>query len=234
MTRAPVRPRPARAARRARRMGRPRARGIALAEALVALAVAAMTMLLLSSAGWGLRHAMDRQAAAAQPAAAEWLATRRVLRDFASGLTMSRDGEAAQRVLGSEKALRMGLAGAPAGHPAGAVVELRIREAEGVRTLTVTRQPGRSDPRVAGADLREAELMRTEAPLRFAYLVAGSGLAAGATWRTETHPADLPVAIAVMAGEATLAVAPVPSEVSVACVAAVGIGGLEEPRCRLR
>ena len=207
---------------------------MALTEALVALAVAAMTMLLLSSAGWGLRMANERRAEAAAPAAAEWLATRRVMRDWAAGLTMARDGEAGQRIVGSETELRLVLGAQAAGLSSGAVVEMRIEDDDGVRRLTVTRHPGQGDARTVGDGERVTELMRTDAPLRFAYLVADEGVGRRPVWRGETHPKDLPRAIAVLEGDAPRVVAPVLTERSLACVAAVGVGGMEEPRCQLR
>ena len=64
---------------------RSRASGFVLAEALVALAIAAMTVALLTSATWGLQLTAERRAAAAETAAGDWVAARRAVVDWAVG-----------------------------------------------------------------------------------------------------------------------------------------------------
>ncbi|MEJ8561271.1 hypothetical protein QTO30_08575 [Yoonia sp. GPGPB17] len=60
--------------------------GFVLAEALVALTVAAMTIALLTSATWGLNAAAERRAAATQTSAVDWLAARRALGNWAAAV----------------------------------------------------------------------------------------------------------------------------------------------------
>ena len=55
---------------------RKRIRGFVMAEALVALAVAALTLALLTTASWGLRVASDARAAVELTSAVDWLAAR--------------------------------------------------------------------------------------------------------------------------------------------------------------
>ncbi|MEM7491106.1 MAG: hypothetical protein AAF390_18485 [Pseudomonadota bacterium] len=213
---------------------RSHARGIALAEALVALAIAAMTLLLLTSASWGLRHANDRRDAAQATDAADWLAARRVIHGWSAGLTAPRSDRAGSRVLGTASTARLVLSSVDAGLPTEAVAELRVIETDDRFVLIAARYAGDRDVRTASGDARGTELLSTVEPLRLAYLYPGGDGRARPTWRYETDAADLPLAIALEVGGERRIVAPVLPERSAACVAAVGDGGMEEPRCELR
>ncbi len=210
------------------------ARGIALAEALVALAIASMTLLLLTTAGWGLRHADERRTAAEATDAADWLAARRILHGWAGGLTAARDESAGMRILGTASTARMILSSVAAGLPQEAVAELRIEEADGHFSLVALRYPSDRDVRTASGGARETRLIETDMPMRLTYLLPSREGGRAPIWRYESHPETMPLAIALEVGNARRIVAPVFPDRSAACVAAVGIGGLEEPRCALR
>lgn len=213
---------------------RRRARGIALAEALVALAIAAMTLLLLTSAGWGLKHVSDSRAAAEATDAADWLAARRVLQGWASGLTAARSERAGTRIIGTSTTARMVLSSVAAGLPVEAVAELRIVQEAERYVLVAARYPNDRDVRTATGGARETRLLTSDGPMRFSYLFRGGSGQGRSAWRYETHPQDLPRAIAIEVENTRQVVAPIFPDRSAACVAAVGVGGLEEQRCALR
>lgn len=207
---------------------------MALIEALVALAIAAMTLLLLTSATWGLRHAEDRRVAAQATDATDWLAARRIVQRWGQGLTSARSERANLRLIGSATTVRLVLSAHTAEARSEAVGELRIVQDSGRYDLLAARHLSDRDARTATGETPLTPLLSSDAVLRFSYLYARNGRAGPQTWRYETDPEDLPLAIAVEEDGTRRIIAPVLSERSAACVAAVGAAGLEEPRCVLR
>lgn len=202
------------------------ARGFALAEALVALAVAAMTLSLLTAATWGLRQASERRAALEISGAADWLTARRALGAWAAGLNAETAQGAEGRILGTATQLRLVVDDAPP-HTA----ELRVEDrGEGRFALIALRHMGQRDARLAVGDALQTVLVETDEPIRLQYLTRGEG---GLDWRYETG-VDLPNAVAVEVGDARRLTAAIHPTRGAACLAAFGLQGLEEPRCALR
>jgi type II secretory pathway pseudopilin PulG len=215
-----------------------RAGGFVMAEALVALAIAALTLALLTSASWGLRIASDARAAAAQTGAADWLAARRALQGWASGLTALGAEGAEARFVGTGSTARMIVEPAVSGLALPYAAELRVEartDAAGVDSfvLIVARHLDVRDARVSTDTPQETELVRSDRPIRLLYLLPREGVE-GMVWRYETGNSGLPAAIAVEVGDQRVITARVFANRSAACLAAFGVSGLEEPQCELR
>ncbi len=207
--------------------------GFAMAEALVSLAVAALTLALLTGAGWGLRLVSESRAAAAQTGAADWLAARRALQGWAAGLTSPGLGQADGAFAGTATTARMVVDSAASGRPAAFVAELRVEQREEGFVLIAARHLGQRDARVASEAPQETEIVRTDRPIRLLYLLPREGVA-GLTWRYETGGGALPAAIAVEVGDTRAITARVFANRSAVCVSGLGPGGLEDPQCILR
>lgn len=212
----------------------PRARGFVMAEALVALAIAALTLALLTSASWGLRIASDARAAAAETGAADWLAARRALQGWASGLTALGAEAAEARFVGTDSTARMVVEPAVSGLALPYAAELRVEaRGEGSFVLIAARHLDVRDARVSTDTPQETELVRSDRPIRLLYLLPREGVE-GLVWRYETGSTGLPAAIAVEVGDRRVLTARVFANRSAACVAAFGVSGLEEEQCELR
>lgn len=217
--------RPVRPLRR-RRAG---ARGFALAEALVALAVAAMTLSLLTGATWGLKQAADRRAAAAQTGPADWMAARRALSAWAAGLTAPGEAAAPGRIVGSATGLRLVVDGG--GRPY--VAALRVeRRGDAIHALVAERHDGLRDARLPSDAPRRTELVVTDRPMRLLYLIPRAGTR-GLTWAYETGDA-LPAAIALEVDDMRRLTAAIHPTVGAACLGRGGLAALEDGRCDLR
>lgn len=216
-----------------RRRGQ-RSKGFVLAEALVALAIAALTLALLTSATWGLRIAADARAAAAQTGAADWLAARRALQGWASGLTALGAETAEARLVGTDSTARMVVEPAVSGLALPYVAELRVEtRGEGSFVLIAARHLDQRDARVSTDTPQETELVRSDSPIRLLYLLPREGVE-GMVWRYETTGSGLPAAIAVEVGDRRVLTARVFANRSAACVTALGVAGLEDIECQLR
>ena len=203
-----------------------------MVDALVALAIAALTLTLLMTASWGLKLASDRRAALQTTASADWLLARRTLRDWAADV--SNDGPRANgaAMLGTATTLRMIVRDPAASTPY--VGEFRV---EGTRdvgyTLTAARHDGLRDARIASDNPRRSTLLTSNEPIRFVYLFPERG--STGVWRYETRDGDvLPTAIAVEQGDRRQVTVPVFATISQTCFAALGPGALESDQCAVR
>ena len=209
--------------------------GFVLAEALVALAIAAMTLVLLTGASWGLRMASERRAAVAETGASDWLAARRALADWTAGVTSSGATGTEAQFIGTSTTARMIVEPVGAGRTAPFVGELRVEAVtDTTYALIAARHFGQGDARLVADDPQETEVVRASEPIRIVYLLPRDG--AGETWRYETGSGDdgLPLAIAVEVGDRRMLTARIFATISASCLAALGPGGLDDDRCDLR
>lgn len=213
-------------------------KGFIMAEALVALAIAALTLALLTSASWGLRLASEARAAVAETGAADWLAARRALQGWASGLTAAGGNEVEARLVGTDSTARMVVEPAVSGLARPYVAELRVEargdaQGRGGFVLIAARHLEARDARVSTDAPQETELVRADRPIRLLYLLPREG-EVGMVWRYETGERGLPAAIAVEVGDRRVLTAPVFANRSASCLAGFGVSGLEEAQCELR
>ena len=210
-----------------------RTRGFAMIDALVALAVAALTLTLLTSASWGLKIASDRRAAMETTAAADWLLVRRTLSNWVGDVTNSGPRASGANMIGTATTLRMIVRDAASSE--GYVGEFRVEGTSDIGyTLYAARHDGLRDARLAADKPRRSELLTSDEPIRFVYLFPQSD-GTGSVWRYETGDGDiLPTAIAVEAGSARQMTVPVYATVSQTCLSALGPGGLEDGQCAVR
>jgi hypothetical protein len=209
-----------------------------MAEALVALAIAALTLALLTSASWGLRIAADARATASETGAADWLAARRALQAWASGLTALGAEGSESRIVGTGSMARMVVEPAVSGLALPYVAELRVEVRESLAgetsyVLIAARHLDARDARISKDAPQETELVRSDRPIRLLYLLPREGIQE-MVWRYETGNTALPAAIAVEVGDRRVLTARVFADRSVACLASFGVTGLEEPQCVLR
>ena len=211
--------------------------GFVLAEALVALAIAAMTVALLTSATWGLRVASERQDAAEVTAAVDWLSARRALADWASGVTATGKEGTERFFVGTATTARMFVEPSGSGQVVPFVGELRV-EARGENryVLMAARHIGLRDARITVEVPQETEVLRTNAPIRLLYLLPRQEGGVGMTWRYETGSGDegLPAAVAVEVGDIRMLTARIFANRSASCLSRLGPGGLENELCELR
>jgi len=213
------------------------ARGFALTEALVALAIAALTITVLTSSSWGLATVADRRAAAAQTGPVDWLAARRALMQWSSGVTATRRETAPTALTGTASTARFFVEPSGGGQSRSFVGELEIvARGEGRFSLQATRYLGQSDARLGADTGQTTEILRSNQPIRILYYFEnGRGSRSGA-WRYETGDGDdgLPKAIGIEVGDTRRLTAPLFVNRSAACVARLGRGGLEEEACELK
>jgi hypothetical protein len=211
--------------------------GFVLTEALVALAIAAMTVALLTSATWGLRVASERRDAAEVTAAVDWLAARRALIDWSSGVTAPSKEGTERYFVGTATTARMFVEPSGSGQVVPFVGELRVESrGENRYALMAARHLGLQDARITVDGPQETEVLRTNAPIRLLYLFPRQTGGAGATWRYETGSGDegLPVAVAVEVGDERMLTARIFATRSASCLSRLGLGGLENEQCELR
>lgn len=207
-----------------------------LAEALVALAIAALTVALLTSATWGLNAAAERRAAAQSTAAVDWLSARRALIGWASGVTAASQIDSQSNFIGTATTARMVVAPTTAAQAQPYVGELRIEALGDNRfALMAARHADLGDARVTTSDPQETRVLTATAPIRLLYFFPASG-GAQAGWRYETGSgeAGLPLAIGVEVGSQRMLTVPIIPTLSAACVARLGQGGLTDDACALR
>lgn len=204
-----------------------------MVDALVALAIAALTLVLLTSASWGLKLASDRRAALETTASTDWLLARRTLLAWAGDLSNDGPRETGASLIGTATTLRMIVRDRAANVPY--VGEFRV---DGTRetgfTLSAARHDGLRDARTAADVPRRSMLLTANAPIRFVYLFP-EGNGRGNVWRYETGDGEtLPRAIAIEVGDQRQVTVPVFATISQTCLAALGPGALEGDQCDVR
>lgn len=213
---------------------RARARGVVMVEALVSLAVAALTLALLTGATWGLRQTQT-QADPLQQEAADWLTARRVLQAWAASATTDGERQTAVRFSGGPAQLRLIIDDGTSLDSRPMLYSLDIIRDDALHILRVARFTDVRDVRLAPADARYSTLIVSDQPLTLAYQIAEPSGLPGSVWTDEPTPDQgLPSAIAVARGGERMIVAPVLSMRSAACVSRLGLAGLEEVDCLLR
>lgn len=202
-------------------------------DALVGLAIAALTLVLLTSASWGLKMASDRRMSFESTSAADWLLARRTLLAWAGDV--SNDGPRRSRgaLIGTATTMRMIVRDRSAVQ--GYVGEFRV---SGTRdtgyTLIAARHDGLRDARVASDEPRDSTILISPDPIRFVYLFP-RGDRSGNVWRYETGDGDvLPLAIGIEAGDRRQVTARLFPTLSQTCFAALGPGALEGNQCAVR
>jgi hypothetical protein len=208
-------------------------RGFMVAEALVSLSVAALTLVLLTSATWGLRQASSERDVAFT-AASDWLTARRALQAWAAAANSPGLERSEGWFEGTATSVRMIIPASEAGpnrpHQAG----LSISQADGVYTLTAYRDIGSRDTRMRTDALQTTPLIVSDKPIQLAFL--GRDLtSASMVWRYEADPANgLPDAIAIEVDGKPQLVARLLNNKSKICLAANGATALETESCALR
>ncbi|MEM9474236.1 MAG: hypothetical protein AAGA71_03020 [Pseudomonadota bacterium] len=207
-------------------------KGFAMAEALVALAVAALTLSLLTSASWGLKLAAERRDALEETAPADWLLARRTLLGWVANLNGAGLGAAHADMIGTASTMRMIVRDGGARPFVG---EFRVvREDAGDFALIAARHNGLLDARAASDAPQESHILRTREPIRFLYLLPQPTTNA-MVWRYETGNGEaLPAAIGIETGNTRVLTVPLVATRSRTCLAALGPGGLEADECALR
>lgn len=202
-------------------------------DALVGLAVAALTLVLLTSATWGLKMASDRRATLEVTASADWLMARRTLLAWAGDLSNDGPRESGAAMIGTATTLRMIVRDRAANMPY--VGEFRVEgTAEDGYTLSAARHDGLRDARTAADDPRRSLLLTSQDPIRFVYLFPEAN-GRGNVWRYETGDGDvLPRAVAIEAGDQRQVTVPVFATISQTCLSALGPGALEGNQCAVR
>ena len=211
--------------------------GFVLAEALVALAIAAMTIALLTSASWGLRMASERQQAAAATSAADWLAARRALSGWAASVTANSAEQSPASFFGTATLARMTVPPGAGGPGTTYVAELSVRPlGDGRFALVAARHLDRRDARTTSDTPQETTLLETADPIRLLYLLPREGGLAGQRWRYETGNGDdgLPSAIGVEVGNQRMLTAGIPASIGATCLGARGPGAIDADACALR
>lgn len=207
-------------------------RGFALAEALVALSVAAMTMVLLTGATWGLSHATRTPPPKAQAPAFDTLIARRLVHAWIGAINV-RDGQRLDAALwGQANEIRVHVSSEDLGRFVGT---LRIeRDADGRSRLWAFRDEGMGDVRRVAGNGRRSLVLESTAPLRFSYMLARTR--SGDTWSyLWEDDMPLPLAIALEIGSERIVIAPLPASRSPDCVVKLGLTeGAEGSECRLR
>ncbi len=216
------------------RRRRPDEGGFVLAEALVSLTVAALTLALLTSATWGLRQTA-MQPSALQQEATDWLTARRVLQAWAGSATADGIERLDQRFAGSPNRMRLVLDDGTSRDNRPVMVSLDITQDNGLYRLTATRHVDVRDVRMGEDRARESTIIISDQPLSFAYYVSARGSQTGRAWTYEPRAEQgLPAAIGVERGADRMIVVQMPATRSAACVSRFGITGLREQDCELR
>lgn len=208
--------------------------GFALAEALVSLTIAAMTLALLTSATWGLRQT-TLQPAVLQQEATDWLTARRVMQSWAASASLSGRDMAAGRFSGSPTQMRLILDDGTSRDSRPMMVGLTITQDEGLFRLIASRHFDVSDVRLANDDGQVSTMIVSETPLSLIYRAGATSVTRQGVWTYEPRAEQgLPFAIAVEQGAERMIVAQMPTTLSALCVARLGEAGLGDPDCELR
>ena len=212
--------------------------GFVMAEALVALAIAAMTLVLLTSATWGLSMAMERRSTVEQNTPADWLAARRALMNWASGVTVIDRQDITSRFQGTANSARMYVEPSGAGRVVPFFGEVQVKtHADDDFSLVMIRHSNVSDSGGAGDQILQTEVLRTNVPIRLQYRLHIRGGDVAGNWQYQTESEDyngLPSAIAIEVGGDRMLTIPIFATISMPCLAELGRGGLESPQCEVR
>lgn len=208
--------------------------GFALAEALVSLTIAAMTLALLTSATWGLRQT-TLQPSTLQQEATDWLTARRVLQSWAASASLAGREMAEGRFSGSPTQMRLILDDGTSRDSRPMMVSLTITEDDGLFRLEASRHFDVRDVRLANDDGQASTMIVSETPLSLVYRAGATSVARQGVWTYEPRPEQgLPFAVAVEQGAERMIVAQMPTTLSAVCVARLGEAGLGDPDCELR
>ncbi len=207
------------------------ARGFTLIEAVVALAVTALTLSLLTSATWGLRLAFGQDSqAVVRPS--DLLTARRALQGWASQASTVMIEDKAQ-FYGTADGLRMRLDGALSGAAGPQLVGLKVVKQRATYQLVAQRQAGVQSPLQQISDLRDSLLLESPETVQMRYLV-NQPSGPGRVWVAEAGlDAGLPYAIAVEIGGIRRIIAELRATKSYPCVVVTGLGGLASRTCEI-
>ncbi len=209
------------------------ARGFTIAEALVSLAIAALTLVLLTSATWGLKQ-LNETRAAEGPVAADWLTARRALQAWAAAVSTDGDDMVEGRFQGDAASVRLYVPPTSSGPSRPYVSELRVTNVDGLYTLSAHRDRTVTDTRQRGNAVQSTEILSTREPIRLMYLLR-SRTGPGRSWFFATTPEDgLPYAIALEVNGDQLITAPIMTTVSATCAARNGLNALGDQICKVR
>lgn len=209
-------------------------RGFVLAEALVALTVAALTLALLTSATFGLRQTA-MQPSELQQEATDWLTARRVLQAWAASATTDGIGRELNRFLGTPTQMRLVIDDSTSRSNRPVMIGLDITEEDGLFQLTAARFFGVRDVRLGDEQARASTVIVSDQPLRLVYYVSEGLNSNQRIWTYEPQPSQgLPAAVAIEQGAERVIVAQMPATRSASCMSRLGILGLEEQDCELR
>ena len=210
------------------------AKGFVMAEALVSLAVAALTLALLTSATWGLQQTA-MQPDRLQQAASDWLTTRRVLQAWGGSATTDGAEGLTQRFAGTPVQMRLVIDDGTSRTNRPVMMRLDITQADGLYTLAAARYFDVRDVRLGTDQARASTLIVSDQPLRILYQVVTRGNAGQRIW-TDEPQADqgLPTAIAIERGAERMIVARIPATLSAVCMSRNGVAGLRNDTCDLR
>ncbi|GFE66494.1 hypothetical protein [Litoreibacter roseus] len=212
---------------------RRKSRGFALAEALVSLSVAAVTLALLTSATWGLRQAAP-SSTDLQNEAADWLIARRVLQAWASAATVRGLTDIEGQFSGSPTQMRLLLDDASSGGSERFMASLDVVVTDGQYALVARKHTGIRDTRVDAERPQTSVVLVSNQALRLVYLVRReSGLGEGWSYDPSLDQ-GLPIAVAIEEGSERKVIARLPVTRSAGCLSRFGRGGLEERECRVR
>ncbi|MEL6217342.1 MAG: type II secretion system protein [Pseudomonadota bacterium] len=208
------------------------ARGFSLIEVTVALAVMAMTIMLLSGAAFSLRLVSERSVRA--DAALELLTVRRLLRAWTSA-TMLRGPSGEASFVGDGSDVRMLLARDDLTGTPRQLARLSVERRDGISVLLASRaQGGKSVWQSIGSDTPlTSEIYRTKEPMRFSYLASvevGQTLA----WVAAKPAGAPPRGLALTIGEERRIVAFFEQEIDAGCLALVGLGTLQRRQCEVQ
>lgn len=210
------------------------AAGIALAEALVSLTIAAMTLALLTSATWGLRQTMTAPQTL-QDDATDWLTARRVMQSWAASATLTGRDFVEGRFSGTPVQMRLILDDGSSRDSKPMMISLDVVEEGDLFHLTASRYFDVRDIRLATEVVRDSTVVITDAPLRLVYQVRAGNTVGGHAWTYEPRPEQgLPLAIAVEQGSEKMIIARMPVSVSGFCISRIGEAGLGEAECDVR
>jgi hypothetical protein len=213
---------------------RPPARGFVLAEALVSLTVAALTLALLTSATWGLRQTA-MQPSSLQQEATDWLTARRVLQAWAASATTDGISGLESRFTGSPTQMRVVLDDGTSRDNRPIMISLDISQEDGLHRLTATRHIDVRDVRLGTETAPSSTIIVSDQPLSLVYYVAARGDRVGRVWTYEPRlDQGLPAAIGVERGSERMIVAQMPVTRSAQCVSRFGANGMGEQDCALR
>ena len=208
------------------------ARGFAMIDALVSIAVAALTLSLLTSASWGLKISNDRRAVLEATSSADWLLARRTLQTWVGDASNEGSRAAGASLFGTATTLRMIVRDRALAQSF--VGEFRVEgTADSGYSLIAARHGGLNDARIVSDDPLSSVLLVSDEPVRFIYLFQDDR--GNDIWRYETGDgSSLPRAVGVEVGDMRRLTLPVFATLSQSCFSQLGPSALEGERCEVR